>query len=305
MHRFIEGTSTSDEEQQVRQWYEASEANKQTLLDERRFFDMTTLHTEPMQEKQSSRLQLTLLEFFKVAIVALVALSGSYFYFHHKYAAGTMDKTVQTISVPTGQRVNLILPDGSHVWLNARSTLTYPVVFGKEKRELTLKGEAYFEVNPDASRPFIVHSDRGEVTALGTSFNVQDYVASEYVATLMKGKVKVKTNADPSEQVELTPNNKAVLTTGGLNVEHVDDYTHYRWIEGLISFKNESFLSIMNELSRCYGVNIEVRNQSLGKYEFTGKFRYTDGVDYALRVLQRDIHFKYERDDELQIIYIK
>ena len=306
LYNFIEGTSSSDEAQQVRQWLETSEENRQTLLDERRFIDMTTLHTVPAPEKQLSRLQLTMRELLKVAAVALLVLAGSYFYFHNKYADGDSDNTVQTISVPTGQRVNLILPDGSHVCLNARSTLTYPVVFGKKTREMTLEGEAYFDVKPDAARPFIVHSNKGEVTALGTSFNVQDYaVDSMFEATLMKGKVKVKSNVDPSDVVELAPDNKVVLTTGKLLVEHVDDYTRYRWIEGLICFKNETFLTIMNELAKCYGVNIEVTNKPIGNYVFTGKFRYTDGVDYALRVLQRDIHFKYERDDERQIIYIK
>jgi len=304
LYRFIEGTSSPDEEQQVRQWLDESEANRQTLLDERRFFDMTTLHTVPMPENRSSRIQLIVREFLKVAAVALLVLAGNYLY--HKHTDVEPDKTVQTISVPTGQRVNLVLPDGSHVWLNARSTLTYPVTFGKKTREMTLEGEAYFEVKPDASRPFIVRSDKGEVTALGTSFNVEDYAAtSGFEATLMKGKVKVKSTADPSEEVVLTPDNKAVLTTGKFLVEHVDDYTRYRWIDGLICFKNESFLSIMKELEKCYGVKIQVKNQSLGKYVYTGKFRYTDGVDYALRVLQRDIRFKYVRDDERQLIYIE
>lgn len=302
----MEGTTSPDEEQQVRQWLESSEANRKTLLGERRFLDAVTLQTVPAPEKQSSKLQVIVREFLKVAAVVFLVLAVSYFYFHHKYAGGEPDSAVQTISVPTGQRVNLVLPDGSQVCLNARSTLTYPVTFGKKTREMTLEGEAYFEVKPDASRPFIVHSGKGEVTALGTSFYVKDFAAApEYEATLKKGKVKVKTTAGLSDEVELTPDNKAVLTTGKLCVEHVDDYTRYRWIEGLICFKNESFPAIMNELEKCYGVNIQVRNQSLGSYMFTGKFRYTDGVDYALRVLQRDIHFKYERDDERQIIYIK
>jgi hypothetical protein len=136
---------------------------------------------------------------------------------------------------------------------------------------------------------------------------VEDYPASpDFEATLMKGKVNVKSNADLSDEIVLTPDNKAILSENKLLIEHVDDYTRYRWIDGLISFKNESFLSIMKELEKCYDVNIQVKdNPSIDKYKFTGKFRYTDGVDYALRVLQRDIRFKYTRDDEKQVIYIE
>jgi len=304
LYKFIEGTSSSEEDRQIRQWLEDSKKNRETMSDEYRFFDTTTLHTTPVREVRSGRLQPAAREFLKIAATILLVIAGGYAY--QKYSDKKSAETVQTISVPTGQRVSLTLPDGSHVWLNARSTLSYPVVFGKKNREMKLEGEAYFEVKSDAAHPFIVHSPKGEVTALGTHFNVNDYPYSPiFEATLMKGKVNVKANADPSEEILLTPDNKAVLTDGKLLVKPVDDYTRYKWIDGMIAFKNESFLSIMKEFEKCYEVNIQVKSLSLDKYKFTGKFRYTDGVDYALRVLQHDIHFKYSRDDEKQVIYIE
>ena len=104
----------------------------------------------------------------------------------------------------------------------------------------------------------------------------------------------------------LKPDSKACLQKDGrLKVIPVDDYNPYRWKEGLICFRNESFLSIMNDLEKYFGVSIVVENKNVLKYYFTGKFRQADGIDYALRVLQRDIRFKYERDDENQIIYIR
>jgi len=104
----------------------------------------------------------------------------------------------------------------------------------------------------------------------------------------------------------LKPDSKACLQKDGrLEVVPVDDYNPYRWKEGLICFRNESFLSIMNDLEKYFGVSIVVENKNVLKYYFTGKFRQADGIDYALRVLQRDIRFRYERDDENQIIYIR
>jgi ferric-dicitrate binding protein FerR (iron transport regulator) len=103
----------------------------------------------------------------------------------------------------------------------------------------------------------------------------------------------------------LTPDKKTVLKEGKLWIEQVDDYTPYRWIEGLICFRNKSFMSVMKDFEKYYGVNIHIKNQIVLKYYYTGKFRHTDGIDYALRVLQKDIRFKYTRDDENQIIYIE
>ncbi|MDR3141306.1 MAG: DUF4974 domain-containing protein, partial [Tannerellaceae bacterium] len=103
----------------------------------------------------------------------------------------------------------------------------------------------------------------------------------------------------------LSPDSKAVLKDNKFTIEKVDDYTEYRWIEGLICFKNEPFVDIMKTFEKYYGATIEVKNKEVQKYTYTGKFRHTDGIDYALRVLQRDIHFSFSRDDENHIIYIE
>ena len=122
----------------------------------------------------------------------------------------------------------------------------------------------------------------------------------------MEGSVRVASRIGLGDTLMLKPDSKACLPKDGrLKVIPVDDYNPYRWKEGLICFRNESFLSIMSDLEKYFGVSIVVENKNVLKYYFTGKFRQADGIDYALRVLQRDIRFKYERDDENQIIYIR
>lgn len=213
---------------------------------------------------------------------------------------------LQTIAVPAGQRINITLPDGTNVWLNARTTIQYPVSFNSSERLVKLDGEAYFDVTRDEAKPFIVQTDKYNVEVLGTKFDIESYSETENFETaLMEGCVKISSLTDTNENLMLSPNNKAYLHEGKLRVIPVDDYNPYRWREGLICFKNETFTSIMKEFEKYYGINIHITNLQVQKYLYTGKFRQTDGVDYALRVLQKDIKFTYERDDDNHIIYIK
>jgi ferric-dicitrate binding protein FerR (iron transport regulator) len=309
LYRFFEGTASLEEEQHIRQWVEASAENERSFLSERKFFDATSLLVCPVEEgtemNQAAPRRYSLVrELLKITAVALLVLACSFGYQYMRKPAGVA--AVQTVSVPAGQRVSLILPDGSKVWLNARSTLTYPAFFTMEERSMELEGEAYFEVMANAERPFVVRTSKGKVEALGTKFNVEDYSESAvFEATLMSGSLRIVSVKDSSDIVTLTPDKKAILREGKLFVEQVDDYAPYRWTEGLICFTNASFSAMVRDFEKYYGVKIQVNNPNVLKYSYTGKFRQTDGVDYVLRVLQKDIRFKYSRDDENQIIYIE
>ncbi|MDR2810079.1 MAG: FecR domain-containing protein [Tannerellaceae bacterium] len=308
LYRFFEGSSSPEEEMHIRQWMEAGIENKEMFLKERFFFDASTLLAETAPKEKKNRLHprrtWIMREVLKAAAIAAFVWAGVYGYYHKSGGKGTV--AMQTISVPAGQRVNLLLPDGTKVWLNARTTLKYPVSFNEEERAMELDGEAYFEVAKDEKRPFVVHTDKGSITALGTTFNVEDYTSdNEFITTLMSGSVRITPKNNSAAPLVLTSDRKAVWTGDSLRVEAIDDYTVYRWVEGLICFKNESVPAMMKELEKYYGVRIHVKNQQVLLYSYTGKFRHTDGIDYALRVLQKDISFKYVRDDENQIIYIE
>ncbi|WP_288205953.1 FecR domain-containing protein [uncultured Parabacteroides sp.] len=233
-----------------------------------------------------------------------ITLGGSYIYFQSSIEKELM--AMQTISVPAGQRINITLPDGTNVLLNARTSLKYPLKFSKKNRQVVLDGEAYFDVARDEKKPFIVQTDKYNVEVLGTKFDVDAYSETgEFETTLMSGSVRVASADDPDQTLVLKPNNKVYLDNGKLRVTSVDDYNPYRWKEGLICFKDATFTSIMKEFEKYYGLNIYVKNKEVGKFFYTGKFRQTDGIDYALRVLQKDIKFTYQRDDDNQIIYIE
>lgn len=309
LYKFYEGTASLVEEEAVRVWMEASDENKRLFFKERKLYDaMLLLGDETKQRKAIDKRKLSLsslrTEFLKIAAVVAITLGGAYLY--QQFRADNALMAMQTISVPAGQRVNVTLPDGTNVWLNARTTIKYPISFNSDKRQVVLDGEAYFDVAKNKKIPFVVHTDKCDVEVLGTKFNVDAYSdRGEFEATLMEGSVKVASIADPAQTLTLRPDSKVLLKDGQLTVVPVDDYNPYRWKEGLICFKNESFAAIMKDFEKYYGINIQVKNKDTLQYFYTGKFRQTDGIDYALRVLQKDIRFTYKRDDENHIIYIE
>ena len=309
LYKFFEGNASFEEEAAVKQWMEESAENRLAFLKERKLFDaMLLLGNEEIIKNGKKRFSINLsslrTELIKIAAVVAITLGGSYFYYQSSLEKELM--AMQTITVPAGQRINITLVDGTNVWLNARTSLSYPVKFGKNNRQVVLDGEAYFDVTKDKSKPFIVQTNNYNVEVLGTQFDVNAYSETgEFETTLMSGSVKVASASDSTQKITLKPNNKVFLQDGKLHVTAVDDYNPYRWKEGLICFKNETFTSIMKDFEKYYGLTIRVKNKNVFKYVYTGKFRQTDGIDYALRVLQKDIKFTYQRDDENQIIYIE
>lgn len=309
LYRFFEGTASYDDEVKVKEWMESSPDNAKEFYHERKLFDAMLLlgNAENKKNKRTilhHTIQVYLKEFVKIAAIAAFAFGVSWHYQQSK-----LDKIAQTmnvVTVPAGQRVNLTLSDGTNVWLNSRSTMQYPAYFSANKREVKLDGEAYFEVTHNAKRPFIVNTQKYNVKVLGTKFNVDAYSdMGEFSTALLEGSVKIVDRKNSANETLLLPDNKAFLHNGKLEMQPISDYNHYRWKEGLICFRDIKFSQLMSEFEKCYGFRIIIQNKSIENFEFSGKFRQSDGIDYALRVLQKDSYFTFSRDDERTIIYIR
>jgi ferric-dicitrate binding protein FerR (iron transport regulator) len=199
-----------------------------------------------------------------------------------------------TLSNPRGSKViDMILSDGSHVWLNAGSSITYPVAFIGKDRKITMNGEAYFEVAHDASKPFIVSKGATIVTVLGTHFNVNAYDDEDALkVTLLEGSVKVFAN---NNSVTIKPNQQAVVS-GGLSVNNDVD------VEAVMAWKNEKFAfgertgirEIMRQLARWY--DVEVVYQDNIQQQFGGSISRQSNISQVLEKLELTgkIHFKIE-----------
>ena len=310
LYRFFEGDVSVEEMKSVKEWAEASEANSQLLRRERKLFNAMILagHVKPEDRRTTlnKRKNYFIREFLKIASVVVITVGITAALFSIGRDTDDVSVAMQTITVPAGQRVNLDLPDGSNVWLNAGTRMQYPVSFMKGKREVILDGEAYFEVAHNAECPFIVRTHAMDVEVLGTKFNVEAYSKRNiFEASLMQGKVRVKSPDNEKTSVVLLPHYKTTLRDGKLVVSKIDDYNVYRWKEGLYCFKNNSFARIMEDLERYYDLKIQLDKKSIENVILTGKFRISDGLDYALRVLQKDVAFTYRRDKDNDVIYIK
>lgn len=308
LYRFFEGTASIEEGMQIKAWVEASPENERTFYKERKTFDAILLNSHQHFATQRSvspffRKFLSAQWFRMAGVIALTLLIS---YLYRQYRADHAPVAMNTISVPAGQRANLLLPDGTNVWLNARTTLQYPSTFNHRQRRVILNGEAYFDVTKDKKKPFVVQTKNYNIEVLGTKFNVDAYDSrNEFETALMQGSVKVKSIREPGQAITLSPAQKAYLKDGKLEKTVIKENDAYRWTEGLICFKQTPFAQIIDSFEKYYGIKIVIKNKEVLKYSFTGKFRQTEGVDYALRVLQNSIQFKYDKDNEQEIIYIK
>ena len=232
LHRFFAGKLSMQEGLSIKQWMESSKENERIFLKERRLFDALLLHDEhkQMQPARSFQLRKLALECMKVAAVALLTLACYGLYQNMQW--NNEEVKMYTVSVPAGQRTHLTLPDGTTVWLNARTTLSYPTSFNSNERTVFLQGEAYFEVSKNRHKPFIVQTQQYNIEVLGTKFDVEAYPDSKnFETTLMQGSVKVSSPQNPEQSLTLKPNEKVFLKDGVLTSTQVSDFSSYRWKE--------------------------------------------------------------------------
>jgi len=202
-----------------------------------------------------------------------------------------------TIATPYGGQYQVVLPDGSKVWLNAASSLRFPTVFAGAERRVELTGEGYFEIARDAAKPFVVHAGSGEdVQVLGTSFNIMAYAnEGESRTTLVSGKVRVTTQGGAAAEVE--PGTQAVLDheKHGLTVSEANVDQAIAWKNGLFRFHETGIRELMRQVERWY--NVEVVYQTDGTdQDFSGIVSRSKSIGELLHTLEmtNSVHFRIE-----------
>jgi len=307
LYRFFSRNSTLEEEEEILDWVEGSNANQQEFLKERNMYNMTLLHAEDYAtnlKRQKTVFPRWAREGLKIA--AMIALL---FAMHSYYSAKEekMSLAMNTVKVPSGQRVDLVLPDGTKVCVNACSELTYPAVFAEGQRRIKLKGEAFFEVAHNKKKPFIVETELCDVEALGTVFNVTAYPNSGETSTaLLSGRVRITDRYNPANRVFLNPNQESIFTGTDFKISRIEDPDRLRWREGLLCFRNMTVAKLIKDFEKYYDVHFVVNKPDILSHVLSGKLRINEGIDHALRVLQKNISFEYRRNDESDnVIYIR
>lgn len=310
---FLQGKLSKGEERELLRWVRESEANKEVFLREQSQIEAelgqktdfassvawTEFKGKIMPQKAQLRSRWLQRSFAPIAAAFVLGLIIASVGISLVFSGGEMYSQLQHITTPYGARTNFELPDGSKVWLNAGSTISFPSKFDKN-RSVDLRGEAFFDVKK--GRPFVVSTESGTIEVKGTSFNVKSYENDLLETTLVSGIVHFapKGSADrivmkPGTQVRSLDNNVSVL--------EVETELFTSWKEGRLVFRNEYLPSVAKTLERWYNIRIELDDDPvLSKIWFTGNIemesftevmdliKITSSIDYSYDEKTRTVH---------------
>ncbi len=210
------------------------------------------------------------------------------------------ESELSIISVDRGDQIELNLSDGTKVVLNSGSELQFPKTFSNiNSRNVTLKGEGYFEVQK-SKKPFIVKTEYGDIVALGTKFNISAYASETFEATLIDGSIIYKTNKvekvlNPGQQIRVEENKR-------IRLKNIKDTSFLEWKNGTISFSNEELGSVIKKLERHYDIDIKL-DPDLAKIKFTGEIR-EESIEEVLTLVDITTPIKYNKNGKLKQIEI-
>jgi len=197
-----------------------------------------------------------------------------------------------TLLVPYGKRKEIILNDGTKVWLNSGSKLIFPAYFSDDKREVYLEGEAIFEVAHNPKKPFFVKANAYNVQVLGTVFNISNYKDDDAIKTVLKsGSVQINYENNrllsTTESIKITPNTLAVYHKNHkkVNTQQVKVDTYFSWRDGVFIFKNDSMASIMKKLSRYYDLEIIINNKNIATHTFSGHLDVKEDINLVMKTI--------------------
>lgn len=238
------------------------------------------------------------------AIVILVFGFGLYAdSFLDFFTTGKIASNNQTeIVVPAGQVAEVNLPDGSHVWLNAGTSFSFPKNFSTHNRHIDLKGEAFFEVKKGKER-FVVSTSSGDITVLGTKFNVSAFDESEFQTTLVEGVIKFRSNFSNKEFI-IQPGQQIISTNGNnVLVQNVETNKYTSWRNGIIVFDKEPLRSVIRKLERRFAITIEMNDKDLADIRFTGSIE-NETLPEVLGYISKTkpIQFTYTKNKKTVII---
>jgi transmembrane sensor len=235
---------------------------------------------------------------------------------------------VNEINTAEGSRTHLTLPDGTRVWLNAGSRLSYGKSYNAASREVNLTGEAFFDVARNTQKPFLIHTARIDIQVLGTSFNIKSYPTDKTTeATLIRGSIEVSIKDRPSERIILKPNEKLVVANDDSSLHRFNPGKYATatpdeplvairkptyeqktgtiietsWVDNKLIFREETFGDLARQMERWYGVTIQFGDPAPEDLQFTGSFK-EETIQQALEALKYTARFSYQiRGTEITI----
>lgn len=305
LHKQAQNTLTPDEQQRLDEWYEAFDTTQKDLTV---FRDIEhenqikhrllnrILESEILTVPNEKRTRfLSIWQWSSIAAVFLLVIGAAWFWKSNLH--GQPAEKLLSFRTTRGQLRQITLEDGSKIWLNAGSKLSYPEHFSTSHRDVYLVGEAYFDVKHDTSKPFVVHTERLTTSVLGTAFCVTAYKSiSMEAVTLTRGKVQVA----HEQQVLgfLTPDKRLEynIKTGKSRMLNVDAASLISWKEGKLQFEDQDMQDISARLGRWYGYSFKFENTNLKNCRYTASFNNRISLNNLLKVMKEISLVKYQID---------
>jgi transmembrane sensor len=236
----------------------------------------------------------------KIAAILLIPLVLGdllYFSFHAKYYSKNQEPIYNELFAAFGTRSALKLSDGTSVWLNSGSSIKYPDRFINNNRTVFLTGEAYFEVESDPDKPFIVETSSLSVKATGTKFNVSGYASDDKAeVTLVSGKVEVTLTDDKknikSSKLDVNQHLSFNKVNGNISIINDDTYKYISWKDGKMVFRNDSLSEVVKKISQTFNIDIELQGSSLQDYSYRATFQ-DESLDEILKLLKMSSPIDY------------
>ncbi|UBM62670.1 FecR domain-containing protein [Candidatus Sulfidibacterium hydrothermale] len=229
-----------------------------------------------------------LLKYAAVFFIALTVFASGYFLLvkPESHQITYIEKTV-----PNGKKAKIVLSDGTRVWINANSTLKYPLKMGKHFRKVFLTGEAYFDVVKNKKKPFIVITRDIKIKVLGTAFDVNAYPDNERIkTTLVRGKVNITGNNKKNQEqhVVLLPGQQAIYFKNAnyIQVHKVNTAQYTAWIKGELIFNETTLENVVKQLRRRFNLNISIQDTEIRNYKYTGQFSH-ESPEEIMRILEK------------------
>jgi len=299
---YLQGEASYEQEKLAEQWLSIPE-NEELFIQFQKInrltsdlsllsrFDVSKGKQQVLRKYKSSRIGIILTWTQRVAAILFLPtlLSGVWYFMKQNELSkelGVLTVSQEIITQP-GTKSHLFLPDSTEVWLNCASTLRFPSVFKGNERRISLQGEAIFKVFKNKKKPFVVSTSAMDIEAVGTEFNVSAYSGDlKLSTTLAEGKVKITDKADVSKIIFLDPGTQVNYNTSNkiYKTEKVHVKDVIAWRDGVLIFNETPFYEVVARLGRWFNADIQIRDQSIANYRFTGTFT-SESLDQVMELL--------------------
>lgn len=322
LDRFSKGLSDSEEEKYILTLFAENEGNSEFKQQIQKKFDEYlknhpeenhnleylldrihhTIHKDKNQKKET--VVKRIYHWYSVAAAVLlipILIAGGIWFADYNQEEPILAESPVTFTLfaPLGSRISFSLPDGTNGWLNSGSSLKYSLPFNKN-RQVSILGEAWFDVAHDANHPFEIAAGNSKVRVLGTKFNLNAYPDEKYVEVVLEqGKVEFTVSGCTST-IEMKPDERLVFSDGVINTDKTDAAKYAAWKEGKLVFRGDPMTEVARRIERWYNVDLELVDKELDKHVFRGTFQ-DDSLEEVLHYLCMTSPIGYRIIDRKQL----